>query len=43
MWDEGSFGLGGVEVWLCEKVFGEVASRGGEAPVDFVGVYCVDL
>ena len=43
MREEGSVGVGGVEVGLCEQVLGKVATAGGEAPVELVAVHSIQL
>ena len=43
MWEEGNFGFRGMEVWLCEQILGQVASAGGETPVELAGVHCIYL
>ena len=42
-WEEGRFGVAGVEVWLCEEVSSEVVTAGGETPVDLVAVHYINL
>ena len=32
-----------MEVWLGEEVPGKIAAAGGETPVGFVAVHCIQL
>ena len=43
MWEEGSFGFRGMEVRLCHQILSQVASAGGEAPVELVSIHTLQL